>query len=514
MRSLLNHRLAPDALIILCAALVTALYVTAGGGGFALDDAWIHQTYGRNLGLTGLWAFVPGTPSAASTSPLYTILLAAGYALGIPFELWTHGLGVAALAGTGLLARRLANYAVPGARGVGLAAGLACVFSWHLIWAAASGMETALFSMWTLMLICLAWREIDAQRPRPLLRAVIFGMAAALATLTRPEGVLLAGLCGVALILARPNRSLRTMLSWLLLAGGMWLLFMLPYFALNVQLAGGLLPSTNAAKQAEFSTLFELPYLWRFGNVISGLITGAFLLFLPGVVTFSAVQVRALRRNRAAWLFLLLPAWALALPALYAAWLPADYQHGRYVIPALPALWVAGVVGTVTLLRKARASSVWRPITRVLALSAVLVTLLFALTLGLLAYQRDVTIINEEMVDPAHWIAANIPIDVPIATHDIGAVGYFAPRPLLDIAGLISPEIIPVLRDGPALWQFMEARDIAYLMAFPDQVPNSDPGDPRLCPIYQSAGTTVLELQAHKMIVYALAYDGSCPPES
>ena len=67
MKSLRHRPLAADGLIAACALLLTALYVIAGGGGFALDDAWIHQTYGRNLGLTGLWAFVPGVPSAAST---------------------------------------------------------------------------------------------------------------------------------------------------------------------------------------------------------------------------------------------------------------------------------------------------------------------------------------------------------------------------------------------------------------------------------------------------------------
>src|SRR5690606_21340122 len=164
MRSSLKLRLS-DIVLLLAAIGVTLLYVIVGGGGFPLDDSWIHQTYGRNLAYSGMWAFVPGVPSAASTSPLYTIVLAVGYRLGIPFLLWTHGLGALALGITGIIGSRLAERAAPEIRGIGFVTGLALVFSWHLIWSAASGMETALFNKLTLLLIWLAWREGDAERP-------------------------------------------------------------------------------------------------------------------------------------------------------------------------------------------------------------------------------------------------------------------------------------------------------------------------------------------------------------
>ncbi|NJL95821.1 MAG: hypothetical protein HC915_19860 [Anaerolineae bacterium] len=53
------------------------------GWGFPLDDSWIHQTYARNLAQHGEWAYTPGTPSTASTAPLYTVLLALGHVLGL-----------------------------------------------------------------------------------------------------------------------------------------------------------------------------------------------------------------------------------------------------------------------------------------------------------------------------------------------------------------------------------------------------------------------------------------------
>src|SRR5262249_54052862 len=129
-------------LLIVCTAVagvlvyVIAAHQIAGSAGFPLDDAWIHQTYSRNLAQTGRWEYVPGVPSAGSTSPFYTLLLALGYVLHIPNYFWTYALGGAALALGGLVGARLAVRLFPGPRYAGLWAGLALVTAWHLIWAA------------------------------------------------------------------------------------------------------------------------------------------------------------------------------------------------------------------------------------------------------------------------------------------------------------------------------------------------------------------------------------------
>ena len=79
------------ALLIVLEILSVILYLgKVDQFGFPLDDAWIHQTYARNLGLHGLMAFSPGKPSTGSTSPGWTILLAAGYLLNFPFFIWAY----------------------------------------------------------------------------------------------------------------------------------------------------------------------------------------------------------------------------------------------------------------------------------------------------------------------------------------------------------------------------------------------------------------------------------------
>ncbi len=497
-----------DVIIVLVAVVVALLYIAAAGGNFPLDDSWIHQTYGRNLAQYGEWSFVPGVPSAASTSPLYTVMLSVGYRLGIPFRLWTHGLGIVALALTGLIGARMAELAAPNRRSVPLAAGLALVLAWHLVWAAVSGMETMIFSLLTLLLIWLVWRELEprSQTVQALIwRGAAFGCVAGLATLARPEGVLLAGLIGLALLAARPNMTWRGIVVWGGAALVGFVVVLTPYLILNLRLTGGLLPNTAAAKRAESAPVLARPFLWRVGNVTMPLVAGVQLLLVPGMAVFALLLPRGRRR-----LLSLALMWPLALILLYAATLPLEFQHGRYVMPALPAAVLAGVVGMDWLLARTRASMVGRVLARVLAISAALLLLACAFGLGLQAYVLDVAVIDEEMVTPALWIRDNLPPDDLLAVHDIGALGYFAPRPILDIAGLVSPEVVALIPNPEAVWALMQARDAKYLEALDNQIPGGSLDDPRLCPIFKTEGTAALRAGGSKMTIYRLAWEGTC----
>jgi hypothetical protein len=71
------------------------------------------------------------------------------------------------------------------------------------------------------------------------------------------------------------------------------------------------------------------------------------------------------------------------------------------------------------------------------------------------------------MVAAARWLDTQIAPDALVAAHDIGAIGYFAQRPLIDLAGLVTPEVIPIIRDETALFDFMVARRANYLVTFP-----------------------------------------------
>ena len=131
-------------LIPIAAILGVAAYLVwasaAGVWGFALDDAWIHQTYARNLVATGQFAFVPGQPSSGSTSPLWTLLIALGYLVRVDYKWWTYALGAICLATTALGVWQLTLRLFPDRPRVALVAGISCALEWHLVWAAVLGM--------------------------------------------------------------------------------------------------------------------------------------------------------------------------------------------------------------------------------------------------------------------------------------------------------------------------------------------------------------------------------------
>jgi hypothetical protein len=503
-----------DLFFIVIALLLVALYVATSGGGFPLDDSWIHQSYARNLGELGEWSFIPGQPSAASTAPLYTVLLAIGYKLGIGYQLWTHLLGALSLGVSAIVGIRLAQRLLPGTRIIGIATGAALLLAWHLIWAAASGMETMLFSMMTLIMIWLVWRELDddiSQNDKDIARrGAVFGAITALSVATRPEAALLAAIAGAMLWLSHPREKWRNMLIWSITSAIVFMIMITPYLLLNLHLTDDLLPNTSAAKMAEYRPLLQQSYPTRITNLVIPIIAGGQLLLLPGAF-YAVWQIAQNTRSQRKNALLLLPAlWFIGLIMLYAARLPANYQHGRYVIPALPSLLLLGVVGTYGLLQRTRKSMAGRVLLRTLVIATALMFGYFAVVIGPSVYSTDVHVIEEEMVTPAKWLAENLAPDDLLVVHDIGAVGYFAPRTIIDLAGLVSPEVIPLIGDDEALWALMQERDARYLMAFTNQLPGQNIDDQRLCFVYQSHGTTAEIAGGTKMVVYALAWDGEC----
>ena len=63
-----------------------------------------------------------------------------------------------------------------------------------------------------------------------------------------------------------------------------------------------------------------------------------------------------------------------------------------------------------------------------------------------------------------------------VAAHDIGAIGYFASRELVDLAGLVSPDVIPFIREESALATYLDEAGAEYLITFPSWYPELTAG--------------------------------------
>ncbi len=156
------------------------------GTGFPLDDAWIHQTYARNLAQFGEWSFIPGWPSGGSTAPLWSALIAPVYLVGQNGFVWTMLLGGLGFAGRGMVWREMVWAVLQHFRQARFPwAGLFLAFEWHLVWAAASGMETILFAA---MILFVFW-QLAEKSGGWLVKGLLVGLIVWL----RPDGLTLLG---------------------------------------------------------------------------------------------------------------------------------------------------------------------------------------------------------------------------------------------------------------------------------------------------------------------------------
>lgn len=421
--------------------LVLLVMARAAGGPFAfpLDDSWIHLNYARNLADHGAFTYFPGDrTSAGSTAPLFTLLEAIGFKL-------THNEFAIALT-LGLIAQLvfLIALAAWASRRLGhpgwaaLAVAMVALDGRFAI-LAASGMETSLF-LALMALAFLGWSRGDVTRA---------AAAAGLAVWVRPEALVLAGVFAIdALIERRARRSSAA-------AVGLFAVVVAAYAMFNRATGGVAFPNTLAAKAAFYA---GRPFGDFLRDDVGATFAAGWLLLIPFAIFQAVREVRRMLQPRPP-----LPpgpdppfdstvmradlGWALALPLAYAIVLPISHRFNRYLIPALPGLAIAGVAG----LRATIAAATWRfkPVYwRLVATSAALVLLMlqaFYFSSAPAEYVRVSHYHAVRHVRAGRWLAEHTPRDAVVAAHDVGAIAYYSKRRVVDMAGLVTPEVIPHL---------------------------------------------------------------------
>jgi hypothetical protein len=465
-------------LFALLTALVVSIYLLVNRSpGFPLDDAWIHQDFARTLAQNGRFAFAPDRSGAGSTSPLWVLLLAPAQLVpNAPLWwvlLWADALGALALFGLAYALSELAALWLQGLdarwqRFGALVAGIGVITEWHLTWAALSGMETMLFILLSVLLLLGVGR---AWHPAWL------GALGALLTDTRPEGILLVGLVAVAIVLGVggkqqmreapvPPASCRCWgIAGIFLS--IFALGVLPLLALNEVASAHLLPSTFYAKGSFYA--LGTTELQRLAGYTLGVLN--FLVSSPLVGLGLPGTLYLLWQSRKSWgqsegTFWLALGWMLALIGSYAVHLPVVYQNGRYLMPVLPLLLALGVVGTLRYLSAAS----FRLLPVVLAVLALGLGIL-SIGRGASIYATNIRFINGYQVQTALWLRDHTRSGAVVATHDIGAIGYFSQRPVIDLGGLTQPELVPLLSNQQALVAYLKEQQVDYVVMFPDWFP-------------------------------------------
>ena len=447
-----------------------------------LDDTYIHFQYARQMAAGEPFSYSPGAPATSGgTSLLYPTALALGYRLGFTgwsLAYWAVTLGALAFVGSAGLVYRLGldnplADAETSHREIAFVIAVAFALTGPFLWAALSGMETALF-------LLLALLAFDA-----VLRARLPAAIAALAVLplVRPEGLFLSALGSLALAArdtwprARAEQARRLfLLSLPILAGAIQPL-------INFVATGSLSSSGNAAKSHltnESVPLAErlLKTVETFGRMWLELLTGVsrdWGLFTSPVLAGVALGgllygVWIMRRRREGAIPALALLWLLALTGAASTLDTAFWQFKRYQVPVMALLFPAAA-WTCAALTHRFAERGWLSWTRwilplAILLPAGLTTVTFARN-----YAENVQVVRDQQVPMARWAAEHLPEGVRVGVHDVGLMGYFSGLPLYDVVGLTTPGPAESWRQGPgAIFEHMAQSEYRpeYFAIYPD----------------------------------------------
>jgi hypothetical protein len=478
------------AVVIVAVYLVAEIWFLDGELGFPLDDPWIHMQFARNLAQGDGLSYNPGQLVPGSTAPLWTALLSLLFLLPGSPVLWAKLLGATCFVAAVDVTRRLARELGLDERLSVFASAMTAVTGW-LVWSALSGMEIPLFILLSLWGILLQVRERRDERRAPM-SMFLFGTA----VLARPEGLLLLALAAVdRLVVPARNRDGDLTLRWPSAGPTVWgalaaAIVVVPVALFNKALSGSVLPTTFSAKSTGVTEVVpNVQALYKISSV--------FFSTQP-YFTFTAI----------AGCLILLERWARRddeslLPALWLVGLPLAYStlggvqttvlagnFGRYYFPLLPLLSVLGVIG----LAPAFAALGRRLEIRGLRLPLALFSLLLVAWptfsgayRGLGRYLQSVSDVHGSDVRIARWLETRLDPDAVLAVNDVGAIKYLLPNRVIDMAGIINPELNRYMQDarsGGKDWhegvlRLLEETRPDYLVIFPGWFPRLTELDPR-----------------------------------
>jgi hypothetical protein len=167
--------------------------------------------------------------------------------------------------------------------------------------------------------------------------------------------------------------------------------------------------------------------------------------------------------------------YPLGMAFLYHWKLPYLYQDGRYLIPILPFILLLATIGS-------SGSASWLAKSPSLA-SILSITLILVAAIGEFTGLTDAVdnlsfedaYIHNLQVETAQWCAKNLPQNAVITTHDIGALGYYSGRKIVDLVGLADPEMIRYL-DKPGAVSALRKKGVSYAALLDNwyEIPNEN----------------------------------------
>ena len=456
-------------------SLGMALWVVAVAGTLALwlfilfafrgqpgDDPYITYRYAANLAAGKGFVYNEGEQVQSTTTPLFTLILAVVGMAGYDIPSMAYAVNALSLLAFGVCCVGLVSASRGGSRWLGLA-----TFALTLV------CPVTLFGFGSEMplLVALAWGSWwAAVRHNWLVAALLAGLA----TLTRGDGVLVA--VAVGLYFLATNLKLQPR-QWPWHAVGAYVGIILPWYFFAWLYFGSPLPSTLQTKVIQGSNsgnvfLEGLGYFWTrsFGYEP--------LWWLPALVLL-VVGIGALIWRRSE---LLMPvAWAALFIAGYAFLHVPRYPW--YYSPLVPVAMMGIVFGgsaigdALGLLRSRsgikKQSKIVVPSGPPKSKIAVAGGLAASLLIGgfYLASDAAAQIPQQRpwleiYITVGRWIDANTPQQASVGSEEVGLLGYYSKRRIIDFAGLIQPDVAAHRVKSENLW-VLQKYNPDYIVAMP-----------------------------------------------
>jgi hypothetical protein len=394
------------------------------------DDAYITYRYAHNIALGRGFVYNVGEPVLGTTTPLYTLLLA-GLSLVWPnLPLLSHVIGV--LAWTICVPITYGIGQTGGRKAVGFMA--ATFIALNPLFLNVLGMETSSYVLLVLLTFFFFLKD------QPLWAALFAGLA----FLMRWDGILVVAV----FLFAEMLKSRRTFLRASLICA----CIIVPWLVYSYLTFGSIFPNSFFAKAGQgWNQDLGGAEIGTFGRGLLSIASGLFAqnrLFMLFPL-FALLGLFSAYRHKVKWWPLLL--WTAAYFAGYVVLGVLRFEwYYPPLVPAFALLTAEGIDAAADFAAKRLGSRA-----RNVVLAALTLLCLIPSAGWLINSKR--TAISDyaaTYMQVGAWLQTNTPPDSSVAMIEIGMIGFYSDRTVVDTMGLVSPEMIGHLEGWLQTLQF------------------------------------------------------------
>lgn len=486
-------------IIFLFASVAAALIIIINKLEYSPDDTFIYLQYARNLAGGDGFSFNAGEPSYGITSPLWALLLSVPYLLGFDGYWFSRIIDLFFALFSVVMFYKLSGIAISKLTGYEqdnkaslqqLSTGIFILNVWFLRWAF-TGLETSLAVFIILSLTYAVFKDRD------YLTSTLAGFL----FLIRPESFIFFIFFVLYLLLFKKSWK-KSLICILIFA-----VLIIPWIIYARVAFGTIVPNTALGKSTftfSFSVITE--QLKRIAGTV---------VFSDAVeLILSALSIIYLVRKKRINEYLLIVFWILGLITLYIV-TDADIIS-RYLLIMLPFFTLLGV----------QVLCVFPSKQKIIAVTFFIAALFQSQVLYYTYVQPHVTNfsqgLNSCLIPIGKWTNENTPQNSIVLVNDVGAIGYYSGRYIIDAAALINMDLdlnkkimatpVDERANTANLLKFVKADYLVQRDAFPE-VKMFEPSLHKLEFIYslEFPGLGISDPSPRFYKVYRVVWDGQRP---